>query len=61
MQYSLSAPGMHALAVQATAATWKLGGAVRCTRMRQGLTQKAFAQQLEVGPSTLAQWERGDH
>jgi site-specific DNA recombinase len=29
-------------------------------RTAQGLTQKAFARRLEVDPSTLAKWERGE-
>jgi transcriptional regulator with XRE-family HTH domain len=41
--------------------TEKLGDKIREYRRIHGLTQKKFAAQQEIDPTTLASWERGDH
>lgn len=39
----------------------KLGDQIREYRRIQGLSQKKFAEQLQVDQTTLAGWERGEH
>jgi len=41
--------------------TEKLGDKIREYRRIQGLSQKKFAEQLQVDQTTLAGWERGEH
>lgn len=41
--------------------TEKLGDKIRECKRIHGLTQKKFAAQQEIDPTTLASWERGDH